>query len=127
MRSPVAASRLPVGSSANRMLGSLAKALLFAPRELLGVVLAPGFESDPLQQLAGALPCVGSPGQLQWQHDIFQRGEAVQQLKGLKDEAYLTAAQRRALVFVECREVFAGEYDLTTAWQVQTGQQTEQG
>ena len=46
-------------------------------------------QPDPLKQLDGLLPCARRTGQFQWQHDIFQRIEAGQELKRLKHESPL--------------------------------------
>ena len=58
MRPPVAASRLPVGSSANRIRGSLAKARAMATRAAHVLHLRDGEAVEP--QAAGAAGAAGA-------------------------------------------------------------------
>ena len=80
----VALSRLPVGSSARRMLGSVDQRpgdrdpLALAARQLVGPVVHPVGQADPLQRRRGALPPLAAPdaGVDQRQLDVVQRGGA---------------------------------------------------
>ena len=102
-RAPVAASRLPVGSSANSTRGPVAErarqrdALLLAARELGRVVMAAVGEAHPAQQLVRALLGLQA-AQLQRHLDVLARGEGRDELEGLEDEADLLPAQARPLV-----------------------------
>ncbi len=55
--------------------------LLFAARQLAWGVAQALAEADPLQQGARLLAGIAAAVQLQWQHDVFQRIEAVEQLE----------------------------------------------
>eukprot|EP00659_Diplonema_papillatum_P000289 gene290-411_t len=101
--------------------------LLLTPRELarrVGETLA---QADTLQQVFGALAGVLATVQLQGQHHVFQRVEAVEQLEGLEHKPHVLGADACTLVFVEGTQGLAGEGDFATAGQVEAGQQAEEG
>ena len=89
---PFAASRLPVGSSAKRILGPVDEgprhrhALLLAARELRRVVVPAVAQSHPREQLLRAGPPVLAP-QLERDLDVLAGGERRDEVEGLEDEA----------------------------------------
>lgn len=102
-------------------------ALLFAAGELARRVRQALAETDPLQQFGGAFAGVFAAIEFQRQHDVFQGVEAVEQLEGLKDETHVFGTDSRALVFVEIAQALPREDDFAAAWQVEAGEQAEQG
>jgi hypothetical protein len=127
-RSPVAVSRLPVGSSANsnaRFTGKGAgdrHALLLAAGELPRVVVrappgrrAPGI-ARPRRGTAVAL-------QLERQHHVFQRRERGQQLEGLEHKADVARAHgARPSSSRSCRDPYR-RCDTPLARPIQAGEQ----
>ena len=106
-------SRLPVGSSARMTRGPVDQRpgdgdpLLLAARHLVGVVVEPIAQPDPLQRLAGPLVPLGGgdPGVEQRQLDVLQRRGARQQVEVLEDEADRLVAEVRQLVVGEAGDV----------------------
>ena len=97
-----------VGQQQTRARGESAgdgDALLLAARQLARIMPRARGESDGGQGLGGARFGLVAPRQFERQGDIFERGESRHQMKMLKDDADLLAAQRRARVFVERREI----------------------
>lgn len=78
------------------------------------------------QQVPGAFAGVFAAVQLQRQHDVFQRVEAVEQLERLEHEAHVLGTDACALVFVQGAEGLAGEGDFAAAGQVEAGQQAQE-
>ena len=101
--------------------------LLLATGELAWRVSQALAQADTFQQVPGAFAGVFAAVQLQRQHDVFQRVEAVEQLERLKYEANVLGTDTCALVFVEGAEGLPGEGDFAAAGQVEAGQQTEEG
>ena len=101
--------------------------LLLAAGELARIVAQALAEADSLEQFSGALASVGAAFQLQGQHHVLQRIEAVEQLERLEHEAYMGRADARTLVLVEVAEGVPGETDLAAAGLVEPGEQAEQG
>ena len=107
--SEVAESRLPVGSSASRIDGSLTRARAMAtrwrwpPESSLGWWFMRVAEAHPLQRLARPLPPLGAreAGVDQRQLDVVQGVGARQQVEGLEDEADLLVADAGQLAVVE--------------------------
>src|SRR5690606_20317832 len=95
--------------------------------ELAWVMAKALAEPDPLEQVAGLLPGIAMAFQLQWQHDVFQSIQAVEQLEGLEDEADVLGAHPRTLVFVQRAELATGQADIAGTGQVEAGEQAEQG
>ena len=132
MRAPVSASRLPVGSSANRICGSVANARAMAtrccspPDSWRGVCAARVARPTRSSQWA-ARARVGPPGQFQRQQDVFQCGERGQQLERLEHEADAAGAQAGAGVLVEIVEALAEQFDFARRRLVEPCQQAEQG
>ena len=75
-------------------------ALLLAARQGARIVPGPLGQPHTGQQLAGDAMGLRVGGQLQGQHDVFQRGHGGQQLEGLEDEAHLLRPPVGALLFV---------------------------
>lgn len=100
--------------------------LLLAAGELARIVAQALAEADSLEQFSGALASVGAAFQLQGQHHVLQRIEAVEQLERLEYEAYMGRADARPLVLVEVAEGVPGETHLAAAGLVEPGEQAEQ-
>ena len=119
-----------VGKQNGRLTGKGAgngHPLLLAARQLLRIMTDTRLEADALKQLGRMLTGITTAGQLQRQHHVFNRVEAVQQLKGLEHETYFHTAQGGALVFIQCGQRLSGQQHLATAGQIQPGEQAEQG
>lgn len=101
-------------------------ALLFATGELAWRVSQALAQADPLQQFRGAFTGILATVQLQRQHDVFQRIEAIEQLERLEDKADMLGADPRPLVFIQRTEGLSGESHFTAAGQVQAGQQPQE-
>ena len=118
MASPLAASRLPVGSSARRIAGRGAAAraeghaLLLAARHLAGVVAGAGGEADGFELGLGAREGVGVAGELQGGGDVLQRGHGGDEVEGLEHHSHMIAAEAGELVLVHRGEVLAHGADL---------------
>ena len=78
-----------------------------------------------LQQVFGALAGVLATVQLQRQHHVFQRVQAVEQLERLEYEAHMLGTDACALVFVEGAQGLPGQGDFAAAGQVEAGQQAQ--
>ena len=100
MRAELTLSRLPVGSSASRMEGSLARARAMATRwrspaeSSLGYWWRRCFKAHLAQQSFGTLGAVVrvlANGQHRHLH-VFNGAQRGQQIKGLKDESHLVSA-----------------------------------
>ena len=107
--SPVALSRLPVGSSASSRRGSVTSARAMAtrwaspPESSDGRWSARGGEPDALEAAAGALAPLarGHLAVEQRRLDVLEHGELRDQVEGLEDEADAAVAQARELLVVE--------------------------
>ena len=130
--SPVAKSRLPVGSSASRTSGlddegaRQRDALLLAARQHLRVVAQPLAEADAAEHLGGQPPRVGLALQLERQHDVLERVQVAEQLETLEHEAHLGGAHRGTRVFVEREQVDAVEPDRPAGRRVEAGDDRQQ-
>ncbi len=101
-------------------------ALLFTAGQLVRVMPGARGQTDLLEFVFGFGAGVGVTGQFQWQHDVFQRRQARQQLEGLKHEADLLTAQSRAAVFIETVEVGIIQQYAAAGRCIETGEQAEQ-
>ncbi len=105
-------SRLPVGSSASRIAGSLIKrprdrdALLLTARELIRMVLLAPLQANQFEQFPGAILAFAVPCRIeQRQLDVLQRTGARKQVEVLKDEADLAAAHQCQLFLGQRRDI----------------------
>ena len=109
--SPVAVSRLPVGSSASSRLGLVTSARAMAtrcrwpPESSAGRCLDLPVEPDPLERLGGAAQPLAprDMGVDERQLDILQRRRARQQRERLEDEADGAVAHLRELAVAQVR------------------------
>ena len=83
-------------------------------------------QADPHEHDAGAFTGVRFAFQFQRQHDVFQRRETADQMKGLEHETDMGTAQFGTLVFVQGRERMAEDLDIAVARGVESSQQPEQ-
>ena len=113
----VALSRLPVGSSARRMLGWFTSARAIAtrcrwpPESSLGRCCIRSFKPDPVERVGRErAPLLGAHAGIdQRQLDVVQRGGAGQQVEGLEDEPDLLVADPGQLVVAQLRDPVAVE------------------
>ena len=109
--SPVAPSRLPVGSSASRIAGRRDRGagerdpLLLAARELRRIMLEPGGEADRGELVGGAVEGVAGAGELERRRDVLERGHRRDQVEGLEDDADVGAAEARQRVLAHRRQL----------------------
>jgi len=100
MASPVAESRLPVGSSARRILGRLTRAagdgdaLLFAAGKFRGAMAEAMREANAFEGFANAGGALGAVdfSEAKREFDVFLEGHAREKVEGLKDHADGVAA-----------------------------------
>ena len=134
MSSPVAESRLPVGSSASRIEGFMTSARAMAtrwrwpPESSFGLWFMRSARSTsssaPLRALEpGVLRHAGVDER---QLDVVQGAGARQQVEGLEDEADLAVADRRQLVVVHLRDDLAAEHVGALARRVEAADQVHQ-
>ncbi len=102
-------------------------ALLFATRQLSGKMCETVAETDPRQHGPRSLVSIGLAFQFEWQHDVFERRETADQMKGLEHETDMRTTQFGALIFVQSRERVAEHLDVAMGGSVEPGQQAEQG
>jgi hypothetical protein len=132
--SAVVWSRLPVGSSASRIFGSLAKrahdrdALLLAARQPRRAVAEPLAETDPAQQLRRlhARRAARDAGDHLRDHHVFERREFGQQMVELVDEAERRAAQYSAPLIGKTAAFLAGDPHLAGSGPLQEPSQVQQ-
>ena len=116
----VRVSRLPVGSSARRIVGlghERARdrhALLLAARQLIGEVVEPVAQADRRQRIHRALVALGRLHLVgavveQRQLDVVERRGPRQQVEPLEDEPDLPVADDGELVLRHARDVLAVE------------------
>ncbi len=139
--SPVALSRLPVGSSANRTSGSMARARAMATRcisppdssrglcfnrcprpTISSSSLARGDVLCRVPQIARSTPCADH----QRREHVFQRRQLGQQVIELEDHAELLVAQRVAPAARQVVDALAVEMDFAGVRPVERGQQVQQ-
>ena len=80
-------------------------------------------EVSASRALAGG---AGIAGELQRQHHVLEGGQRWHEVKGLEDEADALAAQPRAAVLVERRQVLAAQPHLASGGLIEPGEQREQ-
>src|SRR5690606_18096697 len=73
--------------------------LLLPPGELRRVVPASLGQADPAQHLGSASRCIGSTLKLQRHLHVLLRGQRGDELKGLKNEAYVIEAEACTVIF----------------------------
>jgi hypothetical protein len=101
-------------------------ALHFAAGELVGEIIAAFRQSDLRQQGAGLVLGPGLTAQFGGKHNVLQRRQGRDQMKGLKYETEGTVAQRRQLVLGQIGNVMAFDADLSGVGAVETRKQAEQ-
>ena len=132
MRSPVAVSRLPVGSSANSTSGRVTKArgdghaLLLATGKLTRIVRRDGHPGRYCPGSRAQGSCFRIAGEFEGQHYVFQRGEGLQQMKGLKHEANPLRTQGGPSVFIQRGELGSTQPDLAPRRAIEPGEQGQQ-
>src|SRR5216684_673657 len=70
-------------------------ALHLSAGKLVGEAVTESIELDPTEPFAGGFARVGFPSEKQRQFDVFENGQRVEQLEGLKNESDFFAAQMR--------------------------------
>src|SRR5215471_3253996 len=70
-------------------------------------------EIDVFQELLSTLLCVFHAGDFHWNHNVFERGQRGDQMKRLKYEANLVAAQLCERVFIHRGDWLAIDSNLT--------------
>ena len=86
-------------------------ALLFATRQLTGIVGQAVTQADLLQCLGGLLEGVASAGQLQWHRDVFECRHGRYQVEVLKDDTDPLAAEAGQRILVQVAEVLSVDRD----------------
>ena len=101
--------------------------LLFASRELDGIMMEPFSQAHGIQQFRRAILRRAHPGQLQRHQDIFQCREGGNEVKGLKDVADVIATEPRQGTFTHRRDFDAVQRDGTGRWPIQPRDEAQQG
>ena len=121
---PVAASRLPVGSSARRRRGRTAKARARATRCCSPPLSWPGrwvrrwAEADGAEAFGGAVGGVGAAGEFHGDADVLEGGHGGDEVEGLEDDADGAAAEAGEGVLGEAGDVLAGDGDGPGWWRL---------
>ncbi len=132
--SPVAESRLPVGSSASRIDGSITSARAIAtrwrwpPDSSFGLCVMRSVRSTrSIARLASSMRfSFGIARVDERQLDVVQRRRARQQVEGLEHEADLAVADRGELVVVHLRDDLAAQHVAALARRVEAADQVHQ-
>ena len=101
-------------------------ALLLAARSLSRIVRQPAAEADGDQLALGARRGVVDTRKFKRHGDILQRRHGRNEMKGLKDDADILAAEARQRVFVELAQVLAGHHDRAGVGLFQPGHHHQQ-
>ena len=101
-------------------------ALLLAAGKLVRVVALASAEADFFQNLQSSTAGIFAPGELEGEHYVFDCCQRWYEMKGLKYEADMLRAKRRAPVFIEAGELSAVQPDPATARFIESGQQCQQ-
>ena len=126
---PVEMSRAPVGSSQRRTEGRLAMARAIAtrccspPESCAGKVVQPSLELDEAKCV---LRCHGIRGDLGDQGDVFDGGEAGDQVVELEDEADVLAAVGGQRAFVGLRQIGVAIEDAAARRDVEAADDVEE-
>src|SRR6266545_2327761 len=83
-------------------------------------------EANPLEKLSRALRCSVAPLELERHLNVLARRESWNQLKCLKDEAHLFAAQARSLILRHRRQIVTVEDHLASRRSIKTCEEAEQ-
>ena len=89
--------------------------------------MEPLSQSNAGQHLGGDSPGIPAVGQLQGQHDVFQRSEVAQQLEALKDKTYFLGAKVGAGVFAQGKNILTGQTHRTLRWRIKPCNDRQQG
>jgi hypothetical protein len=90
-------------------------------------VVDSGGEADLAQEIACLLLGAAVAPQFAGEHDVLQGSETAEQLERLEHEPDLLAANPRPLLFVEVGEFLSAQGNRPRGWQVQPGEDAEQG
>ena len=102
-------------------------ALLLSAGQLRRVVSKAVAQADLVDDAQRRVARILTAGELERQHDVFQRVERRHEVKRLKHEADALGADARAPVLVQLAEIRAVEFDISLRWQVEPCQQGQQG
>ncbi len=100
--------------------------LLLAAGQLRRVVMRPSGEPDLLEQLLRSMSRVANAGNFHGHRDVFVRGQRGNQMKELKDEPDLLAAETREAVFIQARDIHAVDPDRSRRRRVESGDESQQ-
>lgn len=101
-------------------------ALLFAARQLAGIMCQSVFQTNRVQLSAGALKGIIHPSQFQRNGDIFQRRHIGDQMEGLKDEPDITAPKACDIIFAHRRNRLAVDGHCARIRTLQTSEHHQQ-
>ena len=101
-------------------------ALLLAAGELPRIVAGAVFEAHAGERFPCGIARVAPAGELERQHDVFQRRQRGHQVKRLEHEAHAFGTQAGPAVFIERRQVGAREGYASGSRRIEPGQQRQQ-
>src|SRR5882672_364800 len=101
-------------------------ALLLPAGQLPRIMFEPLGQAHTRQPARSLLARAVVAGKLEWQHDVFQRGQRRKKLERLEHEPDLVAAQARAAVLVKREQVGAVDVHLSGGGYVQPRKQRKQ-
>ena len=81
------------------------------------------FQANPTQQFSALNFSFGVALEFGWQHDILNRSQTAQQLKGLEHKTHHAAPHQSALLFIEGCDFLVAEEDLANARRIQAREQ----
>ena len=96
-------------------------ALLFAARQLSGIMGAPIGQPHRFQLGGGQVPGIGHAAQFQRHRDIFQGRHGGDQMKGLEHDADPSAPEAGGGVLIHAGDIGAGDGDAPGRWPFQPG------
>ena len=131
---PPSESRAPVGSSASRRVGSLARARAMARRWRCPPESEPGAAlalSDRPSRSSRSRPRVSAglrfePGDHRRQGHVLEHGHALEQVEELEDDPDVRAAHAGQLVLGLAGDLLVGEHDRALVGLVEAGDEVEQ-
>jgi hypothetical protein len=100
--------------------------LLFASRQLDGIVVPSISQPDTVEQIDGVRLRSSLSAQFERNHNIFKSGQGWDQLEGLKNETDRCTAKHRQCFFIQSVEINPSKLHCACRWTVEPGTHTEQ-
>jgi hypothetical protein len=100
--------------------------LLLAAGQSVGVTMHAIDKADPIEKRPRTVfSTILSPGQLHGKQHVFQDGQCINQVEGLKHEADAMAPEVRELSLVHAGDVDSADLYTARGWSIQTSEEVE--